>query len=140
MPSGSDHIAQAKHNEGFASSLKSDPTYKDWIVTVCFYAALHYIESAFFNIPSVQHTITNIPIDPITGNRRYSQHAWRSKLVANNFSKKVYIHFQKLYANSMTARYLDINRSGLSSSYFSDQDALNAFDKDLQTIKQELGI
>lgn len=140
MPSGPDHIAQAKHNEEFASSLKSDLTYKDWIITVCFYAALHYVEFAFFNIPSVQHTMANIPIDPITGKRRYSEHAWRRQLIKDNCSQKVYIHFQKLYTNSMTARYLDTNMSGSSSSYFSNQDALNAFDKDLQTIKQELGV
>ena len=140
MPSGSDHIAQAKHNEEFALSLKSNLTYKDWIITVCFYAALHYVESIFFNIPSVQHTVTTIPIDPNTGKRRYTEHGWRMKLVKDNFSQKVYIHFQKLYTNSMTARYLETSRSGLSSSYFSDQDAVNAFDRDLQTIKQELSI
>jgi hypothetical protein len=140
MPSGSDHIAQAKHNEQFASSLKSDLTYKDWIITVCFYAALHYIESVFFKIPTVQHTITNIPTDPTTGKRRCSEHAWRRQLVRNNCSQNVYIHFQKLYTNSMTARYLDTNKSGLSSSYFSNEYALNAFDKDLQIIKQELGL
>jgi len=140
MPSGPDHIAQANHNEEFASYLKSKLTYKDWIITVCFYAALHYVESIFFNIPSVRHTVTTIPIEPTTGKKRCSEHAWRMKLVKDNFSQRVYIHFKKLYTNSLTARYLETNRSGLSSSYFSDQDALNAFDRDLQTIKQELGI
>ena len=87
MPSGPDHIAQAKHNEEFASYLKSKLTYKDWIITVCFYAALHYVESIFFNIPSVRHTVTTIPIEPTTGKKRCSEHAWRMKLVKDNFSE-----------------------------------------------------
>lgn len=140
MPSNADHIAQALHNEEFAVSLKTKLTYKDWLITVCFYSALHYIEAHFFNIPAIQHSITTIPKDPSTGKWQCSEHGWRMKLVQRNLPPNVYIHFKKLHANSTTARYLDTNKNALSSSYFSNQDALNAFDKDLQMIKKELGL
>lgn len=138
MPSCSDHTVQAIHNEKFATFLKGHLEYKDWIITVCFYTALHYVEAVFFNMPHIQHTSLSIPKDPTTGKYLYSEHAWREKLIQQHLPQKVYIHFRKLHTNSNTARYLDINKSGLSSSYFTDKDALDAFDKDLQSIKQEL--
>lgn len=138
MPSHSDHIAQAAHNEEFGLFLKGNLKYKDWLITVCYYASLHYIEAAFAGIPHIQHSTLNIPKDPATGKDKYSVHGWRNQLIKNNLPRQVFICYRKLESNSQTARYLDINRSGSATSYFTDQDSLNTFDKDLQTIKQEL--
>lgn len=39
-----EHLEQAKHNEDFAKALFAlkSPHY-DWVITLCFYSALHYI-------------------------------------------------------------------------------------------------
>jgi len=138
MPSYPDHIAQATHNEDFGLFLKGNLKYKDWLITVCYYAALHYIEAKFATMPHIQHSTFNIPKDHVTSKDKYSVHSWRNYLIKNNLPPQVFICYRKLESNSQTARYLDINRSGLATSYFTDIDSLNTFDKDLQTIKQEL--
>lgn len=138
MPSFSDHIAQATHNEDFALFLKGNLQYKDWLITVCYYASLHYIEAKFAGMSDIQHSTLNIPKNPVIGKDKYSVHSWRNQLIKKHLPSQVFICYRKLEENSQTARYLDINRSGSASSYFTDQDALHMFDKDLQTIKQEL--
>jgi len=136
VPSYSDHIAQATHNEEFGLFLKGNLKYKDWLITVCFYAAIHYVEAVFFNMPNIKHTETSIPKYP-DGKNKYPFHPWRKELIKNNLPE-IYLYYRKLETNSHTARYLDINRSGSAPSFFKDQDALDMFDKNLQTIKAEL--
>lgn len=138
MPSYSNHIKQATHNEEFGLFLKGNLKYKDWLITVCYYASLHYIEAKFANIHSIQHSTSHIPKDPNTGRDTKSVHAWRNQLIQNFLPSQVFICYRKLQESSQTARYLDINKSGSASSFFKDQDALDMFDKNLQTIKAEL--
>jgi hypothetical protein len=138
VPSYSDHIAQATHNEKFGLFLKKNLAYKDWLITVCYYASLHYVEAKFATLPNIQHSTLNIPKDPNTGKDRYSVHGWRNQLIKQNLPQKVFICYRKLEESSQTARYLDVNRSGSASSFFTDQNALDMFDKNLQTIKTEL--
>lgn len=140
MPSYTDHISQAKHNEGFGLFLKENLKYKDWLITVCFYTALHYVEAKFADSLSLHSE--NIPKikKPATGkdeNQYNSIHTYRKKLVAT-YLKKIYVNYRKLEENSKIARYLNIDQSGIALSFFTDQDALNMFDKELQLIKQEL--
>ena len=48
MPRKEDHLAKARHDEAFASSLPLNTTpYLDWVITALFYAALHYVEAYF---------------------------------------------------------------------------------------------
>lgn len=48
MPQKHEHVAKAKHDEGFVSSLDLSTTpYVDWAITGLFYAALHYVEAYF---------------------------------------------------------------------------------------------
>ncbi|MEB3293207.1 MAG: hypothetical protein VKJ24_08595 [Synechococcales bacterium] len=42
MPSQQDHLEQAKSNERVAKRIEKD--FPDWSVTMCFYAALHWVE------------------------------------------------------------------------------------------------
>lgn len=44
MPGVQTHLEQARHNEAFLQRIDSD-TYSDWVVTVLFYAALHYVDA-----------------------------------------------------------------------------------------------
>jgi hypothetical protein len=47
VPSEQRHLAQAQHNAELARLLAQDMVYKDWIITITFYAALHYVEALF---------------------------------------------------------------------------------------------
>ncbi|MDO9289289.1 MAG: hypothetical protein Q7T83_10930 [Thermodesulfovibrionales bacterium] len=136
MPSYSDHIAQATHNEEFVSFLKGHLKYKDWLITGCFYSAIHYVEAVFFNMPNIKHTESSIPKYP-DGRYKYTPHPWRKELIKQNLPR-IFIYYRKLESNSHTARYLNMNRSGSASSFFTNEDALDMFDKNLQTIKTEL--
>lgn len=47
MPSKDEHLAQAAHNEKFASSIPDWPhsEHRDWVLTALFYAALHLVDA-----------------------------------------------------------------------------------------------
>ena len=48
MPQKQDHVAKAKHDEEFVSSLDlATSPYLDWAITALFYSALHYVEAYF---------------------------------------------------------------------------------------------
>jgi len=50
MPSRSDHVGKARHNEQFFSSFDINTTpFLDWVVNGIFYSALHYLDSYFAN-------------------------------------------------------------------------------------------
>lgn len=139
MPPYINHILQARHNEDFGIFLKGNLRYKDWLITICYYAALHYVEATFANIQNIQHSTWNIPKDS-TGKDRYSVHSWRKDLIKKYLPSQVYVCYSKLEQNSQIARYLDPQKTGSSDSYFQDQDVVRMFDNDLQRIKQELRI
>ena len=60
MPSKSEHLAKAEHNEIFASTLNQDSryvNYRDWVVTGYFYSAIHYVEAYLASkMPAVHST------------------------------------------------------------------------------------
>ncbi|MDH6304657.1 hypothetical protein M2459_001393 [Parabacteroides sp. PF5-5] len=37
------HVEHAAHNEKVCNYLKKSPQYSDWVITVAFYSAMHYI-------------------------------------------------------------------------------------------------
>jgi len=131
-----DHLAQAQHNEAFASQLMTDLKYKDWLITVSFYAAIHYVEAEFTKLPGVSHSETSVP--PNT-----SLHAHRENLVRQHFGKPVWQDYRKLHIASNTPRYLTSGWktfiSGTGHQYFSDQDAKDFFIHKLAFIKGSLG-
>jgi hypothetical protein len=47
MANRESHIKQWKHNRAFLSTISQD--YPDWIVTVCFYVAVHAIDTLLAN-------------------------------------------------------------------------------------------
>ena len=54
MASKNIHLAQAEHNQKLANKLLSGE-YHDWACTTAFYAALHYVEAKFYDIPEIVH-------------------------------------------------------------------------------------
>lgn len=145
MPSYQAHLYQAQHNEGLLSELLASLSYKDWLVTVAFYSAIHYVEAAFFNNPTIVHTDTCIPIDPNTGKWSHSPHNWRMKLLWDNSPEYVWRSFRSLYNESYIARYLLApGRGGVAvttdaQTHWTNAEARDFVDVDLINIKNGLG-
>lgn len=88
------HVQQAQHNEQFL--LQFDvrrPPYLDWLVTVLFYAALHYLRALLS-----RHGLSNIS--------RYGEvdNAF-SRLLIFRRNAEVYIDYRQLKDDSRRARY-----------------------------------
>lgn len=145
MPSYQAHLHQAQHNEGLLSELMASLSYKDWLITVAFYSAIHYVEAAFFNNPTIVHTDTCIPIDPNTGKWSHTPHNWRMELLKNHYPKLVWKGFRSLYNASYIARYLlKSGRGGVAvttnaETHWTDDEARDFVDVDLNNIKSALG-
>lgn len=145
MSSYQAHLHQAEHNEGLLSELLASLSYKDWLVTVAFYSAIHYVEAAFFNNPAIEHTDTSIPTDP-NGKWLHSPHIWRMRLLWNNYPEYVWKGFRSLYNASYIARYLLMTPgpSGVAvttdaQTHWTDNEARDFIDVDLINIKNGLG-
>ena len=134
------HLNQAKHNEQLASELAVSLKYKDWLITVSFYSALHFIEAKLAIMSPPKHSDTSIPVDK-DGKDRCSVHAWREELIKTHF-KSIYRNYRKLRIDSQIARYLTTSRrSYLPKSvqdYFEDSYARERFNTDLKEIKTKL--
>ena len=141
VPSYQAHLYQAQHNEGLLSELMASLSYKDWLVTVAFYSAIHYVEAAFSNNPAISHTDTSIPTYP-DGRRRYTPHNWRMKLLEDNYPKIIWQSFRSLYNESFIARYL-MSRGVVvttdAQTHWTDDEARDFVDVDLSNIKNALG-
>jgi len=131
------HLWQAGRNERLAKQLLSELTYKEWVVTVAFYSALHYVEAALNQVPGIVHAETSMP-------RGYpgSLHDYREDLVSQHFSG-AWASYRKLRTQSVVARYLSTNRQFLQTpaeDYFGDSDARNFVNRDLDKVRRELGV
>lgn len=136
MASEADHIAQAGHNEALAQELSNDLTYKDWLITVAFYAAIHYVEASLAR-DSVGHSET------ARGRPNgMSLHAWREELVRRRGrSQQCWRSYRMLRNESTNARYLNLQARGrgMAIAYYSDNDALAFFQNDLPNVKRGVG-
>lgn len=144
MSSYQAHLHQAQHNEGLLSELMASLSYKDWLVTVAFYSAIHYVEAAFFNDPSIRHTDTSIPTYP-DGRWRDSPHIWRMKLLEKHYPEYAWRSFRSLYNESYVARYLlkhgpqGVAVTTDAQTHWTDNEARDFVDVDLINIKNALG-
>jgi len=135
MAAQADHLLQGKHNEALARDLCQDLSYKDWLVTTAFYAAIHYVESDFATDPAIGHSESNRP-----PNRSFHQH--RYDLVRRRYSPRCRRSYAKLRDASANVRCLKCWRkqAGQAINYYSDADALNFLNNHLSIIKHELNI
>lgn len=131
------HLWQAGRNERLAKQLLGELTYKEWVVTVAFYAGLHFVEAALIQEPSIVHSETSIP-----SNYKGGLHDWREDLVLQYFPS-AYTAYRKLRTQSIVARYLSTNRRSFLQQpvddYFSDQDTRNFVHRDLNKVRRKLG-
>lgn len=113
------HQDQIKHNEAFYKDISSLPSqYLDWMTTVIFYIAVHYVDTFLCNIMGAhpgKHEIRN---------------RFLSNLVINGtFSNNFWISYKRLYNSSRIARYMpDIWKRRIDSSkiqlYLQDLDVI----------------
>lgn len=132
------HLRQAQHNEKLAQELLASMEYKDWIITITFYAAIHYVEAAFFQNPEIVHTEVGI-----TPKYPGGYYGYRSDMILQYYPAEVDMSYRKLYQLSRIARYLysPAERKFVEEpvqEYFSDSDVKGFFQKDLATIRQSL--
>lgn len=140
MASKQTHLDQADHNEKTANSLV-DGEFHDWSCTCAFYAAIHYIEANFADIPEIQHTdkVYEENKDKFKGEDiGKSVHWYREFLVGKKFSSAVRIAYANLQATSEICRYLK-GHDKTACEVISKETAKRLVKEKLLTIKKELG-
>ena len=135
MASEADHIAQAQHNEALAQDLSRDLAYKDWLITVAFYTAIHYVEASLAR-DSGCHSETD-SLRPSS----MSLHDWREFRVRSCCTQRCWESYRLLRNESTNARYLNLQDrgAGIASDYYSDNDALAFLRDDLPNVKTGAG-
>ena len=89
MPSKDDHIKIAKRNEVFSRELLSEGKNLDWVVTIIFYSAIHYVEAYM-----------------ATKNRHSGSHRNRDSEIENDSNlSPLYDDFSDLKNDSIQCRY-----------------------------------
>ena len=109
------HLRQALHNKFFMNDISNEDNIKyiDWVITVSFYSALHYIE-AWLNVT------------PMEGSKEYkdkndineSTHTVRRNLVEENLSVQTYHSYRQLYWMARQARYLNYKGNITAFEFF----------------------
>lgn len=87
MTTREQHLAQANANKALYEELLDRPAYRDWALTVLFYAALHYVDAFLF------------PRNP-------PDHGTRNQMVRTTpLLRALYAKYRRLQERSQDARY-----------------------------------
>jgi hypothetical protein len=136
MASLIDHLRQAQHNEALAGDLDSPGglKYRDWLITVAFYAAVHYVEALFTTVKTIGHTETACPASE-------SRHRFRQEKVQTQLGKKPWESYRKLRIASEDVRYLysRFGKVGTGPDYYDCEDAKRFFRHDLKVVRDAVG-
>ena len=133
MANWDNHFRQAKHNEALAGQLEatSDLRHWDWLITTAFYAAVHYVEAAFFFISDIVHTETAC----LNGDK----HAFRTRGVRSNLGNECWRSYRKLQEASYNVRYLALANTqplDIAIKYYSLNDAKDLYNLHLAKVRQ----
>ena len=96
MPTVHEHLAQCEHNQAFLDQLPYADQFPDWVVTVCFYKAVHLIDA--FLAANL-----GVPSHPDQHSERFQR--LREAQRAGILPAPVFNHYQSLYDLSIAARY-----------------------------------
>jgi len=134
MPQDFVHQSQAEHNEKAANFVRN--TYPDWAVTMCFYAAIHWVER--------YARIQGVDLDAkyyTTKNPHERRFAYVKDVAVNLREAELRIAYQDLQKYSQVARYLENIRTN-SFDYFTRQESgkVSLAFENLEIIKRLLGI
>lgn len=131
------HVKQAEHNGSLATKLVSvSPIeYKDWAITIAFYAAIHYVE-AYLAIGGVHSE------KQVDGKTYKSGHDYRASNIDRILSSNAAESFLLLYRLSRMLRYLELHgqevESGIGGSWIVDKDVALHVKSDLGSIKSDI--
>lgn len=140
MSSKKTHLDQAEHNAKVANSLV-DGEYYDWSCTCAFYAAIHFVEAKFADIPEILHT------DKVYEDNKdkfkdegggKSIHWYREFLVGQKLPNTVRLAYGHLKATSEMCRYLR-GQDKKACDLISKEDAKKLVREKLTTVKTQLG-
>ena len=125
-----DHLNQAKHNETLAEKLiAEDLRHWDWLITIAFYAAVHYAEAVFFI--EFGHTETAC--------RTGDKHAYRARKVKELFGGECWRSYRKLQTSCYNVRYLglaDRKPGEIAVRYYSLEQAKQMYNDDLTKFRE----
>ena len=121
--------------------------FRDWIVTACFYAAVHIAEGLFHVLSPLgkKHSENTMPAW-----FKGSTHGWRKKLInelvnSGNLSREFLNIYKNLHTQSTISRYLvypsrggsSVSINTLSSNHFSLNDIKSFIKTDLAKLEDE---
>jgi hypothetical protein len=125
-----DHIHQAEHNEALGEILATQlPNYRDWLITVSFYAAIHYVEADFARDPDIGHSVAS-------QRENETPHDCRKRLVRRKYSRECWKSYRELYEASHNVRYLACARPGRAIDYYTRQDTERFFRHHLRVVRE----
>jgi hypothetical protein len=96
MPTVREHLAQCEHNQASLDHLLHADQFPDWVVTVCFYKAVHLIDAFLAANPG--------PLSHPNKHEARGQ-ALSKAQKAGTLPRSVWIHYQSLWDLSLKARY-----------------------------------
>lgn len=135
MASLVDHVSQANHNKELAHRLDSSGglKYRDWLITIAFYAAIHYVEAFFTTVKDVGHT-------EVACSQGEGRHPFRERMVKRHLGRECWSSYRKLSNASTLARYLlpGPGQVGPAERYFTRQQARRLFRHDLKVVRDEV--
>ncbi len=123
MPGFDAHIVQADSNIAFVKEIQKSGKFPDWLVTGCFYTAVHLIEADIFTKKTVYYKDSHVPVKPLSGINHsedvrkhfpkeslvpHSPHYLRKVIIntkGNNYSPDVADAYANLEEHSHVSRY-----------------------------------
>jgi hypothetical protein len=111
------HKDQSSHNKAFLDSITNN-NFRDWKLTVAFYAALHAIDSG----------LTSKDLRWREKRTDESLYSLRDKILAM-WNRDMYRHYSFLLIRSKEARYLENIGNHLAKDYFTD-DQISSYIRD----------
>lgn len=112
MATENDRLEHARHNDKALKHFDKDPNFLDWVITVAFYSALHYVK---FKLFPFEETLENGVIHKHNNFDAYyrfykykklNKHELLLELVTLNLSE-IAIEYNQLKDMCWTARYID---------------------------------
>ena len=116
MPGHSEHVRQARHNRAFMECVRRTGKYRDWVVTSCFYCALHFVDAA----------LSTVSVHPNRHEDRNSSLQWLKRSNRKLWSDAGYKHYRELQTQSRKARY--------SCESISEREVADAIEEDLTVV------
>ena len=125
-------LNHARHNEKVFKTLDRDPDYLDWVITIAFYSALHYVRYKIFPLTVTKEngeSHTHNSFDDYSRYHKYDsigKHEMLLELVSTHCPAVSY-EYNQLKDICWTARYVD---------YKFDREVSNLAKQHQKTIKE----